>query len=143
MRTHHRHLFRLFLGACLLAPWGCAALASPLPAAAAQPSSEASRPDPSLPPQGLEGFGVPPPDPTAAPAAPVTPASALQFMKRDMRHYFDRAADPNTHRVSKEGAQRSGWGYAAEHFEAMDANHDGELSFDEVWSYVLAHIPKD
>lgn len=136
MRTLHRHLFRLVLVACLLTPWACAALASPLPAAASQP-------DPYQPPQGLEGFGVPPPDPAAPPPEPVTPASALQFMKRDMHRYFERAEDPDTHLVSKQGAQRSGWGYAAEHFEAMDANYDGELSFDEVWNYVLAHIPKD
>ena len=138
MRTFFRSLARpiarLFLGASLIAP--CVA-----PCAVAAPGTRSpalsSRPDV---PQTVQGFPLPPPDPPGVDSSSPTLPEMMQQFRQDMRHYFDRAEDPRTHLVSRQGAQRARWGYAVQHFEAMDANHDGELSFDEVWNYVLAHL---
>lgn len=127
-----RPLARRLLGASLIA--SCAAAL-----AAEQPPALSSQPDV---PRTVQGFVIPPPSPPGVSDSSPTLPQMMQQFKQDMRHYFDRAQDPTTHLVSKQGAQRAGWGYAVEHFEAMDANHDGELSFDEVWNYVLAHAPR-
>ncbi len=131
-RSFPRGVARMHVGAALLA-LGAGTLTLGAPCALASPG---------LDPQVVQGFVQPPPDRPGTATPPPTLEQMVRMMKRDMRRYFDRAENPRSHLVSRRGARRAHWGYALEHFRAMDRRRDGELSFSEVWGYVRAHIPR-
>ncbi len=127
-----RALARTYLGAGLLALGAAAALVWVPAASASQHGAVA---------QAAEGLVQPPPDRPGTATPPPTLEQMVHMMKQDMWRHFVRAEDPQTRLVSRQGARLSHWGYALEHFRAMDVNHDGTLSFTEVWNYVRAHMP--
>ncbi len=131
-RSFPRGVARMYVGAALLA-LGAGTLTLGAPCALASPA---------LDPRVVAGFVQPPPDRPGTTTPPPTLEQMVRMIKRDMRRYFDRAENPRTHRVSRQGARRAHWGYALEHFRAMDRRRDGELSFSEVWGYVRAHLPQ-
>ena len=147
LRSSPRGLAHMYVGATLLA-LGAGSLTLGAPCACASPVIASpvvgSRvlASPGLDPRVVEGFVKPPPDPPGTATPPPSLEQMVRMIKRDMRRYFDRAQNPRTHRVSRQGARRALWGYALEHFRAMDRRRDGELSFSEVWGYVRAHLPR-
>ena len=126
-----RRLARVRRAAGLLALGAAAMLAWAPPASASQ----------HPPARLMEGLVQPPPDRPGTSTPPPDLARMIHMMRLDMWRHFERAEDPQTRLLSRQGARRTHWGYVLEHFRAMDRRRDGELSFTEVWSYVLAHIP--
>jgi hypothetical protein len=54
----------------------------------------------------------------------------------DVKAQFDAAADPETHLLTKEGALKSGWGWAADHFDTIDTRKKGAIGYKDVICYL-------
>ncbi|MFL9871906.1 EF-hand domain-containing protein [Paraburkholderia megapolitana] len=83
-------------------------------------------------------IGTPPPDPVGT-AVPEAEGQTLRDqVLANMKQRFDAAADPSTHLLSLADAKRSGWGYIADHFSAIDRSGSGYVSFDDLKRYLKA-----
>ncbi|MEQ5838512.1 hypothetical protein N0A02_03555 [Paraburkholderia acidicola] len=79
---------------------------------------------------------VPPP----APGTPsLTPDLTQSTIVGHLKTLFDKAANPSTHLMTKQGALASGWGWAASHFGEIDRQNKGAVSFDDVLDYLNGH----
>lgn len=65
-----------------------------------------------------------------------TPESTGNAIVTNLKSKFDAAADPNTHLLTKAAASNSGWGWAADHFDAIDEQKKGAVSFDDILRYL-------
>jgi hypothetical protein len=54
----------------------------------------------------------------------------------NVKKRFDAAADPSTHLLSLAQAKNAGFGYVADHFQAIDRNGSGYVSFDDLLLYL-------
>jgi hypothetical protein len=82
-----------------------------------------------------EKFGRPPVE-SALDNPPLTESAAGDAILVKLQKQFDAAADPSTHLLTKDGALKIGWGWAADHFSEMDTQHKGVIRFEEVSRYV-------
>lgn len=55
---------------------------------------------------------------------------------RDLKARFDAAADPSTHLLTKAAANRQGWGWATDHFDDIDQQKKGAVSFNDMLRYL-------
>ncbi|MFL9871921.1 hypothetical protein [Paraburkholderia megapolitana] len=79
---------------------------------------------------------VPPP----APGTPsLTPDLTQSTIVSHLQTLFDKAANPSTHLMTKQGALSSGWGWAASHFGEIDRQNKGAVSFGDVLDYLNGH----
>lgn len=74
-------------------------------------------------------------------AMPITPETVLNAVDARIRALFDRAADPSTHLVTIESANRAGVGYFVDNFALIDRDQDGSLRYSEVKGFFDAQSP--
>lgn len=114
-----------FLLALRLAAAGATALAAWL-AFAAEPAMPR---DPWVPPAARSQ--------AAAEHAKPTQGTALAAqVERKLHASFQAADSAGTGRITREQARAAGLGTVAEHFDRIDAQHTGTVSFDEVRRYL-------
>lgn len=88
------------------------------------------------------------PAPAAAAPAPATPApatssaasSAKKFHKhtQSLQERFDAANTTHDGRLTKDQAAAAKWGYVTSHFSAIDKDHRGYVSVDDIRAYAKA-----
>ncbi|MEO6921788.1 MAG: EF-hand domain-containing protein [Collimonas sp.] len=54
----------------------------------------------------------------------------------NLKKRFDAAADPSTHLLTQAQAKSAGFGYVADHFQAIDRNGSGYVSFEDLLQYL-------
>jgi len=113
-----------------------AALAAPLlPAGAQEASAAHPRLDPGRPPQAVLD---------AARAERRTPQSAgregaatlAAQAEARLRESFDAADRAHRGLLTRDEARAGGFGWIANHFDAIDTRHAGEVSFEDVKRYI-------
>ena len=68
---------------------------------------------------------------------PASVGATLQAdAERHLRASFDAADSAHRGTLSREEAQAGGFGWIAQHFEAIDTRHAGRVSFDDVRRYL-------
>ncbi|MGN8119835.1 hypothetical protein [Labrys sp. 22185] len=67
---------------------------------------------------------------------PATPAATMNAVTSNLQARFEKAAGSPTLLLTRQAALTSGWGWAADHFEAIDTRHKGAISLDDVLAYV-------
>jgi hypothetical protein len=109
----------------------------PLPALAAPSSPSrtgmAELGDPYIPPRvkaHARAMGI----------MPMTTGATLQSQALGkLRKKFNEADTDHRGQISRQQAQRSGFGYVADHFDAIDRQHRGSISFDELKAFLRAN----
>jgi len=115
-----------FIAAALLAP-GAAALAQPA-------ASAALVRDPGRPPQAaLDAARAERRAPQSAAATGVDAAAEAH-----LRASFDAADRAHRGLLTRDEARSGGFGWIANHFDAIDTRHAGEVGFDDVKRYLQA-----
>jgi hypothetical protein len=118
----------------VLPAWSCcpAVAQAASPVMGAHPASPAS--------SGViligERFGRPPPPPAGYSARPVTPDTTANAIAADLKARFEKATGASGSLLTKHAARTSGWGWAADHFDAIDLGKRGAISFDDILAYV-------
>jgi len=71
---------------------------------------------------------------------PQTSGSSLQKQALGkLRQKFNEADREQSGRISRQQAQQAGFGFVANHFDAIDRQHRGSISFDELKAYLRAN----
>jgi hypothetical protein len=65
-----------------------------------------------------------------------TPDTATNAIVTNLVTEFEKAAGSANHVLTKQAALDSGWGWGADHFDAIDRQKKGAVSLDDVLSYV-------
>ncbi len=84
---------------------------------------------------------VPTPQRSKQGAVPLSRETVTAAVDARIKALFDRAADPATQLVSIGSAEKAGAGYFTGHFDEIDDNRDGSLTFSEVKDYLDAQSP--
>ncbi|MGS0897143.1 hypothetical protein ACVBGC_32100 [Burkholderia stagnalis] len=78
--------------------------------------------------------------PALPPGAKPTPAPTLaqtsNAITAHVTAHFIKAAGAPDKRLTKQEAQASGWGWAADHFDDIDGQKKGSVSLDDVLGYI-------
>ncbi|WP_155628475.1 hypothetical protein [Burkholderia territorii] len=82
-----------------------------------------------------EKFSRPPIAPDSAPPA-TTKSNVADAITTDLKAKFKAAADPATHLLTKEGANKTGWGWAVDHFDEIDTERKGAVRYEDVIRYL-------
>jgi Ca2+-binding EF-hand superfamily protein len=69
-------------------------------------------------------------------AKPTQGAALAAQVERKLHASFQAADSAGTGRITREQARAAGLGTVAEHFDRIDAQHTGTVSFDEVRRYL-------
>ncbi|WP_155623657.1 hypothetical protein [Burkholderia territorii] len=80
-------------------------------------------------------FSRPPVAPDSAPPA-TTKSNVADAITTDLKAKFKAAADPTTHLLTKEGANKTGWGWAVDHFDEIDKERKGAVRYEDVIRYL-------
>ncbi|MBV8049167.1 MAG: EF-hand domain-containing protein [Paludibacterium sp.] len=127
--TPYTLLIALLIATLVGMAWMQSAHAAPMPASRA---GLAELGDPYVPPRvkaRARAKGV----------APMTTGATLQAQALGkLQKKFNEADSDHSGRVSKAQAQRAGFGYMVNHFDAIDTHHRGSVSFDELKTYLRA-----
>ncbi|MBB3235526.1 hypothetical protein [Phyllobacterium endophyticum] len=67
-------------------------------------------------------------------------ASIQKLLDKELRAKFDAAAKSN-HLLTAKGAKDAGWGVIVDHYDEIDRDSDGYLTFDEVQTFFDARSP--
>lgn len=94
--------------------------------ATAQDSSMASRADPWVPPAARIRSSEP----------PSTGAALQAQVAAKLRQRFDAADIQRYGSITQEQARRAGLGFVSQHFEQIDSQRSGSVSFDELQRYI-------
>ncbi|WP_457298604.1 hypothetical protein [Phyllobacterium sp. P5_D12] len=78
-------------------------------------------------------FGSPPIDPNLP---PVTGQSINAEVNAELASRFAEAAGTSAGLLTKEQAKNASWGYVADHFAAIDRDHDGYVKFGDVLDFM-------
>jgi hypothetical protein len=116
--------------ACFIA----AALLAPLAPVFGQPASAPARLDPARPPQAVLDAARAERRSAQSAAARGVDAEA----EAHLRASFDAADRAHRGLLTRDQARAGGFGWIANHFEAIDTRHAGEVSFDDVKRYLQA-----
>ncbi|TDR76488.1 EF-hand domain-containing protein [Paludibacterium purpuratum] len=72
--------------------------------------------------------------------APTTSGASLQAQALGkLQQKFNQADLDHTGRITKTQAKQTGFGFVANHFEQIDAQHRGSVSFDELKTFMRAN----
>ncbi|QND51616.1 hypothetical protein HB779_06665 [Phyllobacterium sp. 628] len=82
-----------------------------------------------------------PRDPSIAPRPKMTEELVQKTMDADLKARFDSAAAHSNNMLTAQQARDANWGFLADHFDEIDRNRDGYVSFDEVAAYMAARSP--
>ncbi len=78
-------------------------------------------------------FGSPPIDPNLA---PVTGASINAEVNAELAARFAEAAGSAAGLLTKQQARNASWGYVADHFAAIDRDHDSYVKLGDVLDFI-------
>jgi hypothetical protein len=104
-------------------------------AAASSASAPRHRLDPGTPPLAARQAAQAERRAAAQSAAPTLNARA----ESRLRASFDAADRAHAGTLTRAQAQAGGFGYIAQHFDAIDTRHAGVVSFDDLKRYLQAH----
>ncbi|MDA4634661.1 hypothetical protein NZA98_26800, partial [Escherichia coli] len=100
------------------------AVSAQAPASHAGDSINLTGPDPDMRTRALRA--IPPHgQPAQERPEPITPEGVGSAVDRRIRSLFDRAADPDTQRVTVASGEKAGVGYFADHFREIDRDESG------------------
>lgn len=113
-----------------------AALFSPHPALSAPEASipesaRASRP-PGLSPEEIY---IPPGVPRST-QPPLSGEALDNYIREQLKQQFNAADTNRTGRVTIKQAEKAGWGYLVNHFNEIDRNKSGSVTFEDILSYM-------
>jgi hypothetical protein len=88
-----------------------------------------------LPASAGEQLGFPPPDPPGTVRPAITAETIQNELEQRLKAQFEAAAGPSG-RITAQQAKNANWGYVADHFAAIDRDHDGYVKFGDVLDFM-------
>ena len=80
----------------------------------------------------------PPPSPPSNDTPELRGQALHQHVLDQMKQRFDVAADPSTHLLTQQAAKDHGMGFIADHFQQIDRNGSGYISFEDFRNFLRA-----
>ncbi|MEK1889567.1 MAG: EF-hand domain-containing protein [Phyllobacterium sp.] len=83
-----------------------------------------------------------PPDPAGAVSPPQTEETVLQAVNTQLKARFTASAGGIDRTLTKQRAMDAGWGLVGDHFEEIDRDKDGYVTYSDVSRFMQERSPQ-